>query len=43
MSVMFQTHFLLFEKLQKVTTSLVISGGTSVHLHATPQTDFHEI
>jgi len=40
---MFQTHFWLFEKLQIVTTSLVMSGSMSVHPHGTTQTDFHEI
>jgi hypothetical protein len=43
MSVMFQTHFWLFEQLQEVTTSLVIAGGMSVHPYGTTRTDFHEI
>jgi hypothetical protein len=43
MSVIVQTHFWLFEKLQKATTSLVTSGGVSVHPHGTTRTDFHEI
>jgi len=39
---MFHTHFWLFEKLQKVTTSLVTSGSMSVHPQGTTQTDFYE-
>jgi hypothetical protein len=40
---MFQTQFWLFGKLQKVTTSFVMSGSMSVHPQGTTQTDFYEI